>query len=132
VRVKLAGLIIVLVSVLASTPSWAVQPAPSSWTLSAQGSISQGATVKPVLQKQRELGLVVFKQPDRTEVGTVPLGTFSGDPSIPWNLEVSGKLLSSGSYEVDLLVFANGQPTNIPGPSRHYLEISGQHVIVTG
>jgi hypothetical protein len=132
VRIKIVGVAVVLASVLASAASWAAQPAPLSWTLSVQGNVRQGAIVSPILKKQREIGLVVFKQPDHAEVGSVPLGTFSDDPSIPWNLKVGSKVLGSGSYQVDLVVFANGRPTNTLGPPPHYLKISGRHVVVTG
>jgi hypothetical protein len=131
-RVKLVGIIVALASLVACTSSWgATQPAPSSFTLSAKGSVSQGVTVKPVMKKQREIGLVVFKQSHHTKVGTVLLGTFSGHPSIHWNLKVRGKTLSPGSYEIDLRVFANGKPTTIPGPPPRHLTISGSHVSVS-
>lgn len=70
------------------TGSWAAtQPAPSSFTLAAKGKVSQGVTVKPVMKKKtRVIGLVAFKQPKHTQVGKVLLGTFSGHPSIHWNL----------------------------------------------
>jgi len=131
-RVKIVGLVVALASLAICANSWgATQPAPSSFTLSAQGSVSQGVTVKPVMKKQRVIGLVVFKQPRHAEVGTVLLGTFSGHPSIHWNLKVFGETLPSGSYEVDLRVFANGKPTNIPGPAPSDLTISGDRVTVS-
>jgi hypothetical protein len=84
-----------------------------------------------VLKGRRALGLVVFRRPEHTEVGTVPLGTFAaGRPSIHWDLKVDGKLLGSGSYVISLRVFAKGKPTNRPGPSPRGLTISGQHVQV--
>jgi hypothetical protein len=129
-RIKLVTFIVVLVSLVASSVSWAHQPAPSSFTLAAHGRVSQGVTVKPVMKKRRLIGLVVFKQPGHTEVGTVLLGTYSGRPSIHWNLKVHGRLLGSGSYQIDLRVFANGKPTNIPGPPPRQLAISGQNVYV--
>jgi hypothetical protein len=130
-RIRLIAIIAVLVSVLGASASWAHhQPAPSSFTLAARGKVSQGVTVEPVLKKRRVIGLVVLKQPKLREVGTVLLGTFSGQPSIHWNLKVDGKRLSSGSYQIDLRVFANGKPTHIPGPRPRQLTISGQHVHV--
>lgn len=86
--------------------------------------------MKPVLKKPRTLGLVVFRGPKHTEVGTVVLGAFSGRPSIHWNLKVHGKLLSSGSYVISLRVFAHGKPANIPAPPPRKLTISGDHVRV--
>ncbi len=83
------------------------------------------------MKKQRVIGLVVFKQSNHAEVGTVLLGTFSGHPSIHWDLKVRGKTLLSGSYEIDLRVFANGKPTNIPGPPPRHLVISANHVTVS-
>jgi hypothetical protein len=128
-RVKIVGFVAVSASLVVCAASWgAVQPAPSSFALSAQGSVSQGVTVKPVMKKQRVIGLVVFKQPSHTQVGTVLLGTFSGHPSIPWNLKVGGKTLSTGSYEVDLRVFAYGKPSNIPGPPPRHLVIAGKTI----
>jgi len=132
-RVKVVGFVLALAlaSLLASTVSEAMEPAPASFTLTAQGSVRQGVTIKPVLLKQREIGLVVYKQPQHAEVGTMPLGTYYGHPSIHWDLKIGGKLLGSGSYEIDLLVFANGKPTNITGPPPRYLVISGEHVRVS-
>ena len=130
-RISLVATIAVLASLLGASASWAHhQPAPSSFTLAARGQVSQGVTFRPVLKRRRLIGLVVFKQPRRREVGTVLLGTFSGDPSIHWNLKVDGKRLSSGSYQIDLRVFADGKPTHIPGPRPGRLTISGQHVHV--
>jgi len=130
-RVKVVGLVLVLASLLATTAAQAFEGAPASFTLTAKGSVSQGVTVKPVLRKPRVIGLIVFKQPNHAEVGTVPLGRYSDHPSIHWNLEVGGKLLGSGSYEIYLKVFANGHPTNIPGPPPRRLVISGHHVHVS-
>jgi hypothetical protein len=130
-RVKLVGFLAVLAAMLASSTAWAVQGGPASFTLAARGPVNQGVTVKPVLKKPRVIGLVVFRLPKHTEVGTVPLGSFSGRPSIHWNLKVHGKLLTSGSYSISLRVFANGKPTNIPGPRPRKLTITGQHVRVS-
>ena len=132
-RVKLLGfLAAALAALLVTSTAWAGRPAPSSFKLSAQGMVNQGVTVKPVLKKPRALGLVVFRATGHTEVGTVPLGTFAaGRPSIHWNLQVDGKLLSSGSYLISIRVFANGAPTSTPGPRAKKLTISGQHVYVS-
>jgi hypothetical protein len=117
---------------LVTSTAWAGRPAPSSFKLSARGTVSQGVTVKPVLKKRRDIGLVVFRAYGRTEVGTVPLGTFAaGRPSIHWNLKVNDKLLGSGSYVISIRVFANGMPTSTPGPRPKKLTISGEHVHVT-
>lgn len=129
-RIKLVGLFAVLAMMLASSTAWAVEAAPASFTLSARGSVSQGVTIKPILKKPRVLGLVVFRQPKHTEVGTVSLGSFSGRPSIHWNLKVHGKLLGSGSYLISVEVFANRKPTKIPAPRPKKLTISGRHVSV--
>ena len=130
-RIKLVGILAALTTMLVGSTAWAaMQPAPASFTLSASGKVSQGVTVKSVLKKPRTLGLVVFKQPTHTEVGTVLLGAFSGRPSIHWNLKVHGTLLSSGSYVISLRVFAHGKPANIPAPPPTKLTISGQHVRV--
>jgi len=129
---KIAGFLAVLATLIVCSSSWAVtQPAPSSFTLSAKGKVSQGVTVKPVMKKQRTIGLVVFKQPSHAQVGTVLLGTFSGHPSIHWNLKVHGKVLATGTYEVYLRVFKNGKPTNIPGPPLRHLVISASDVHVS-
>ena len=93
--------------------------------------MTQGVTVKPVMKKRRIIGLVVFSQPKHTEVGTVPLGSHSGRPSIHWNLKVDGRVLGSGSYVISLRVFANGKPTKIPAPPPRKLTISGQYVHVS-
>lgn len=132
-RVKLVGfLVAVLATMLVSSTAWAFKPAPSSFTVSARGTVSQGVTVKPVLKKRRDIGLVVFRAHGHTEVGTVPLGTFAaGRPSIHWNLKVHAKLLGSGSYVISIRVFANGKPIDTPGPRPRKLTISGQHVHVT-
>jgi hypothetical protein len=129
-RIKLVGFLAVLATMFASSTAWAFQAAPASFTLSARGSVSQGVTVKPVLKKPRTIGLVVFRWPKHTEVGTVSLGSFSGRPSIHWNLKVHGKVLGPGSYVISLRVFANGKPTNIPAPRSRKLTISGKHVRV--
>lgn len=129
-RVKLVVLLAVLATTFITSAAWAVEAAPASFTLSARGAVSQGVTIKPVLKKPRDIGLVVFKQPKHTKVGTVTLGAFSGRPSIHWNLRMRGKLLGSGSYVISLRVFANGKPTNIPAPHPRKLTISGQHVSV--
>ena len=130
-RIKLVGFLAVLATMLVSSTAWASgEGAPASFTLSARGVVSQGVTVKPVLKKPRVIGLVVFRQPKHTEVGTVSLGSFSGRPSIHWNLKVHGKLLTSGSYSISLRVFANGKPTTIPAPRPKKLTISGQYVKV--
>lgn len=131
-RVKLVGFLAALAVMLVSSTAWAFEGAPSSFTLSARGALSQGVTVKPVMKKRRLIGLVVFRQPKHTEVGTVVLGTFSpGRPSIHWNLKVHGKVLGSGSYVISCRVFANGKPTNTPAPPPRKLTISGQHVRVS-
>jgi hypothetical protein len=127
-RIKLVGLVAALATVFVTSTAWALQAAPSSFTLSARGTVSQGVTVKPVLKKRRTIGLVVFRQPAHSEVGTVSLGTFSGRPSIYWNLKIHGKVLGSGSYAISLRVFANGKPTDVPAPHARKLTISGQHV----
>ncbi len=131
-RVKVVGFLAVTAAMLAgaTTASATALPAPSSFTLSAPGPVSQGVTIKPVLKHRRDIGLVVFKGPKHTEVGTVVLGTFSGRPSIHWNLKVHGKLLGSGSYVISLGVFANGKPTSTPAPPPRKLTISGPHVRV--
>jgi hypothetical protein len=130
-RGKLVGLLTVLATLLGSTTAWAVEAAPASFTLTARGLVNQGVTIKPILKKRRDIGLVVFRQPTHREVGTVSLGTFSGRPSIHWNLKVNGRLLSSGSYSISLRVFANGKPTNTPAPPPRKLTISGQQVRVS-
>jgi hypothetical protein len=129
-RITLAGLLAALATMFVASTALAVQAAPASFTLSASGRVSKGVTVKPVLRTTRTIGLVVFKQPSHTEVGTVSLGTYSGHPSIHWNLKVHGKVLHSGSYAISVRVFANGKPTNIPAPRSRKLTISGQHVRV--
>ena len=129
-RIKLVGFLALLATLLVSSTAWAVRGAPSSFTLSAPGTVKQGVTVKPVLTKPRTLGLVVFRQPNHAEVGTVALGSFSGHPSIHWNLKVKGKVLGSGSYLISLRVFANGKPTTIPAPRPVKLTISGRYVRV--
>ncbi|MBV8954635.1 MAG: hypothetical protein JO262_11315 [Solirubrobacterales bacterium] len=129
-RGKLVGFLAVLVTMLASSTAWAFRSAPASFTLKARGAVSRGVTVKPVLTKQRTIGLVVFRRLKHTKVGTVPLGTYSGRPSIHWNLKVHGKLLGSGSYVISLRVFAHGKPTNTPGPRPRKLTITGQRVTV--
>jgi hypothetical protein len=129
-RIKLVGCLAVLAVLPITTTAWAVEAAPASFTLSARGLVSQGVMVKPVLKKPRVIGLVVFRRPKHTEVGTVPMGSFSGRPSIHWNLKVHGKLLTSGSYSISLRVFANGKPTAIPAPRPRKLTISGDHVRV--
>ncbi len=128
--VKRVGFLAALAMMLTTSTAWAFEGAPASFTLTARGSVTQGVTIKPVMKKQRIIGLVVFSQPKRTEVGTVVLGTFSGRPKIHWNLKVHGKLLGSGSYLISLRVFANGKPTKIPAPPPRKLTISGQHVHV--
>jgi hypothetical protein len=131
-KIKMVGFVAVFASLVVCSGSWgATPPAPSSFTLSARGKVSQGVTVKPVMKKQRVIGLVVFKQPNHTQVGTVLLGTFSGHPSIHWNLKVGSKTLGTGKYEVDLRVFKNGKPSNIPGPPPTHLVISGSKVHVS-
>ena len=128
-KIKIVGFVAVLASLVVCAGSWgATPPAPSSFTLSARGKVSQGVTVKPVMKKQRVIGLVVFKQPKHTEVGTVLLGTFSGHPSIHWNLKVHSKTLGAGTYEISLRVFKNGKPSNIPGPPPTHIVISGSSV----
>ena len=127
-RIKLAGFLALLATLLVCSTAWAIEAAPSSFTLSARGTVSQGVTVKPVLKQRRTIGLVIFRQPKHTEVGTVVLGAFSGHPSIHWNLKVHGVLLGSGSYEISIRVFAGGKPANIPGPPARKLTVSGQHV----
>lgn len=129
--VKRVGFLAALAMMLAAPTASAFEPTPASFTLSAHGTVSQGVTVKPVMKKRRTIGLVIFTQPKRTEMGTVLLGTFSGRPSIHWNLKVHGKLLGSGSYLVSLRVFAHGKPTNAPPPPPRKLTISGQHVRVS-
>ncbi len=124
-RIKLVGLLAALATLLVSSTAWALQAAPSSFTLSARGAVSQGVTVKPVLKQRRTIGLVVFKLPGHAQVGTVSLGTFSDHPSIHWNLKVHGRILGSGSYVISLRVFANGKPTHVPAPHPRKLTISG-------
>lgn len=103
--------------------------APSAWTLTAAGPTSKGASVNPVMKKPRRIGLVVTKHGKR--VGLVPLGTQSGSPKIPWNLRVNGKVLTSGTYVVQLKVFTSaGKPTKIPGPPSYKLVIHKGHVTV--
>lgn len=130
-RVRIVGILAVMAALIAvATAAAAGLPAPASFTLSAPGPIDRGVTIKPVLRKRRDLGLVVRKGPKRREVGTVVLGTFSGRPSIHWNLKVHGKILGSGSYVVSLRVFAHGKPTSTPAPPPRRLRISGHHVRV--
>ena len=132
-RVKLVGVLAaILATLLVSSTAWAVKPAPSSFTLSARGTVSQGVTVKPVLKKRRTIGLVVFRASEHKKVGTVPLGTFGpGRPSIHWSLKVHGKLLGPGSYVIAIRVFANGKPTDTLGPRPRQLTIVGEHVRVS-
>jgi hypothetical protein len=131
-KVKMAGFVVLLASLVVCAGSWAATPpAPSSFTLAAKGKVSQGITVKPVMKKKRVIGLVVFKQPKHKQVGTVLLGTFSGHPSIHWNLKVGGKTLGAGTYEVYLRVFKNGKPSSIPGPPLQRIVISGTKVHVS-
>jgi hypothetical protein len=131
-KAKFVGFVTVSASlVLCAASSGATPPAPSSFTLSAGGKVSQGVTVKPVMKKQRVIGLVVFKESHHTQVGTVRLGTFSGHPSIHWNLKVNGKTLGAGKYEIDLRVFKSGKPSTIPGPPPRHLSITGQTVHVS-
>ena len=87
---------------------------PGSFTLAASGKVSDGITVKPVMKKQRTIGLVVYRQPSHSEVDTVLLGTFSAHPSIHWNLKVHGTTMSSGKYQVYLRVFTHGKPRIFP------------------
>ena len=129
-RIRLIGFLAAAATMLVVPTAWAIQAAPASFTLSARGAVSQGVTVKPVLKKRRTIGLVVFKQPAHAEVGTVSLGTFSGRPSIHWNLKVHGKVLRSGAYVISLRVFEHGQPTTVPAPHPRKLTISGRHVRV--
>lgn len=131
-RVKLVGFVVGLASFVICSGSWAATvPAPSSFTLSARGKVSQGVTIKPVMKKRRVIGLVILKQSHHTQVGTVLLGTFAGHPSIHWNLKVRGRTLSAGSYLIELRVFANGRPSNIPGPPDRHLTITGTKVHVS-
>jgi hypothetical protein len=127
-KIKTVGLVAVLASLMICTVAWAAT-APSSFTLAARGKVNQGVTVKPVMKKRRAIGLVVSKH--TRMVGTVPLGTFSGHPSIHWNLAVGGKKLRAGKYVIYLLVFKNGKPSTIPGPPPRHLVISGSHVHVS-
>ena len=129
--VKRVGFLAAMALMLTTSTAWAVEATPASFTLSARGSVGQGVTVKPVMKKRRSIGLVVFTRPKHTEVGTVALGTFSGRPSIHWNLKVHGRILGSGSYVISLRVFANGKPTHKPAPTPRKLTISGQHVRVS-
>jgi hypothetical protein len=129
-RIKLVGFLAALATMLVSSSAWALEGGPASFTLVARGTVSQGVTIKAVLKKPRTIGLVVFRQPKHTEVGTVALGAFSGRPAIHWNLQVHGKVLSSGSYVISLQVFAKGKPANIPAPPPKRLTISGTHVRV--
>jgi hypothetical protein len=129
-RIKQVGFLALLATLLVSSSAWALQPGPASFTLAARGTVSQGVTIRPVLKKPRTIGLVVFRGPKHVEVGTKVLGSFSGRPSIHWNLKLHGKVLGSGSYVISLRVFANGKPANIPGPHPRKLTISGEHVRV--
>jgi hypothetical protein len=131
--VKRVGLLaaVAVAVMLAAPAASAIEPTPVSFTLSTHGTVSRGVTVKPVMKKRHSIGLVVFTQPKHAEVGTVPLGRFSGRPSIHWNLKVHGKTLGSGSYVISLRVFAHGRPTKIPPPPARKLTISGQYVRVT-
>lgn len=106
---------------------------PSAWKLTAAGPTNKGAILRPVLQKPRLIGLVVYKLPKRTLVGLVPLGHHSGSRQrVRWNLEVDGRTLPNGTYEADLKVFsAAGKPTNIPGPRPEYLVVSHGRARVT-
>jgi hypothetical protein len=129
-RIKLVGFLAALATMVISPTAWAIQPAPASFTLAARGTVTEGVTVKPLLKKPRTIGLVVFAQPKHAEVGTVVLGTFSGHPSIHWDLKVHGKVLDPGHYVISLRVFAKGKPANIPAPPPRRLTISGTHVRV--
>jgi hypothetical protein len=129
-RITLVGVLAALATMLVSPTAWAIQPAPASFTLAARGTVRQGVTVKPLLKQRRTIGLVVFTKPKHNEVGAVLLGTFSGHPSIHWNLKVHGTVLGSGSYVVSVRVFAKGKPANIPAPPPRRLTISGTHVRV--
>ncbi len=129
--VKRIGFLAALALMVSTSAASAYQGLPSSFTLSAAGTVSHGVTVKPVMKKRRSIGLVVFSQPKHIEIGTVPLGTHSGHPSIHWNLKVHGKVLGSGSYVISLRVFASGKPTKIPPPPSRKLTISGQYVRVS-
>lgn len=128
---KRVGFLAALVILSGGSTAWAAEATPASFSLAARGTLSQGVTVKPVMKKRRSIGLVVFTQPKHSEVGTVVLGTFSGRPSIHWNLRVHGRVLGSGSYVVSLRVFADGKPTNMKAPTPRKLTISGQHVRVS-
>jgi len=91
---------------------------PKHFGLSVRGSEGQGATVTATLRKPRVLALDVRAARDHrlATVGVVRLGKHpAGVSNIHWNLEVDGRLLQAGRYEVSLSAL-NGALLSVPAP----------------
>ena len=91
---------------------------PKHFGLSVRGSEGQGATVTATLRKPRVLALVVRAAGSHQSamVGVVPLGKHpAGVSNIHWNLEVNGRALHAGRFEVSLSAL-NGALLSVPAP----------------
>jgi len=91
---------------------------PKHFGLTVSGTEGQGATVRATLRKPRVLALVVRAAGDHrlATVGVVRLGKHpAGVSNIHWNLEVNGRALQAGRYEVSLSAL-NGALLSVPAP----------------
>jgi hypothetical protein len=91
-------------------------PSPKHFALGVRGSENQGATVTATLLKPRALALLVQAVHGHrlATVGVVRLGTYpAGVSHIHWNLEVNGRVLNTGRYEVSLHAL-NGALQSVP------------------
>lgn len=118
-------------------PEFPRQGGPKTFTLTGAGTVNRGATVGTNLSQANYIGLVVGRQQSSAEVqlvGLVPLGHQKRGPhQLPWDLNVDGKRLGTGVYEVLLEIFTHdGRPTGIPPtPEYAFLTITkGGHVSV--
>jgi len=92
---------------------------PRTFSLVVAATVSGGATVGTDLALSNYIGLVVGRalSPELAEVvGVVPLGPHhKGQVRVHWDLKVNGKLLSPGSYQVNLEIFTHDRrPSGIP------------------
>lgn len=109
-------------------------PSPKFFGLVVRSTEQQGATATVILREPRALALLVqaVRGGRLVDVGVVRLGHHhAGRSRVNWNLQVNGRPLSAGRYEVSLHAL-NGNLLSVPAPpgARTLAVLANGHVRV--
>ena len=101
---------------------------PSSYVLGVAGTTAGGANVKTTVKHALDVGLAVMVD-DGDLAGPVDLVRLGhvdpGDRTLPWDLHVAGRVLTSGRYVVALEIFGpDGKPSGRAFPPPALLTIT--------